>query len=260
MNRAQIIELSRPLQMPTREHLRFALAKAPEKGSDTSLTYDEAIWLILGLTDAEAFGGTQIILPYHHMHRWCDAAAFPLERLMGSLNVLNLSHGPAFEITLEDLTGQDMPIVAGDIVFIHADAGSAGQLAADVTPGSGRTQGQAGTDRAAGHAGTGRAAGLAEAGRAAGQTIQTAGTASQAVGWRFSQKAAEWLVQRKIACLGFAGAAGAGLEPFFRASIPVVTGLSNLERIGSEPYRALIVPMAVSKLDICPVRVIALRS
>ena len=220
MNHQHVIELSRPINAVSMDHLRFALTGEGDARLKPALTYDEAIWMILSLNSRADYNGTQIIIPYHDMRDWLDAARYPLNRLFGRLTVLTVAHRPTFEITLDDLLEQGDTISEGDIVFLR----------------------------------------LQFARRGSGDNADD--------GCRINPEAIDWLIGKKIACIGFdrplcnsqMDPAAAGLDKFFKANIPIVTGLTNLELVNGEDYSALVVPMAVNKLEICPARAIAMKN
>ena len=84
----------------------------------------------------------------------------------------------------------------------------------------------------------------------------------------FSTESIEWLVSRKISCLG---ADLNGIEPkrgrksqpnhklLLGNDIPLIECLTNLDEIKKKRFTAVILPLAIKGLEACPVRVIALE-
>jgi arylformamidase len=76
----------------------------------------------------------------------------------------------------------------------------------------------------------------------------------------------EWLISKKIAMLG-TDAAGIenpeahnqpGHVTLFKANIPLVESLTNLDAIENGKYIAVVLPLPIEKGDACPVRVTAI--
>jgi arylformamidase len=78
------------------------------------------IWYVLQDVRMSSHVGTHIEFPRHFDREGQDAAAFPLERLIGSGCVLDFRHKADNEaITLEDVRAYDDLIQRGDIVLLH---------------------------------------------------------------------------------------------------------------------------------------------
>lgn len=79
------------------------------------------------------------------------------------------------------------------------------------------------------------------------------------------QAGIEWLVSKKIACIGtdgpFVESDNVRNQPghitFFTGNVPIIESLTNLDQVTSGDYIVFILPMAVDNLEACPTRVIA---
>lgn len=82
-----------------------------------------------------------------------------------------------------------------------------------------------------------------------------------------SLEANQWLVDRKIACLGTDAAGlevpGTDYQPNHvaccKAGIPMIESLTNLDKLGMERHMIIILPLPIEGLDACPVRVVAIK-
>lgn len=220
MQSNHVIELSRTIEPNPDCPVRFQVIHPQDSSSKTSLTYNEAIWHIVGLAQSGSEAGTNILLPFHDLSDWTDDARFPISRLIGNLAVVPVSDsGQDSEIGEAELKAYEEEIAEGDLVFF--------QLASPRTP----SRAQAQYSR------------------------------------RLGRSAVEWLIDKKVACVGSDGALLSGQDPESRAlrqllsqaGIPIVCHLTGLERIRTGSCLAFVIPMAVNKLDICPARVIAIR-
>ena len=80
-----------------------------------------------------------------------------------------------------------------------------------------------------------------------------------------AQDGIEWLVEKKIACIGTDGPFiesdyvrnQPGHISLLEANIPIVESLTNLEQVESGKYIVFILPMAVENLEACPTRIVA---
>ena len=85
--------------------------------------------------------------------------------------------------------------------------------------------------------------------------------------FHLSIEANQWLVDKKIACLGTDAAGleipGTDHQPnhvaVCQAGIPMIESLKGLERLGEERHLILILPLPIEGLDASPVRVVALK-
>lgn len=82
-----------------------------------------------------------------------------------------------------------------------------------------------------------------------------------------SIEANQWLVDRKIACLGTDGTGlevpGTDYQPNHiaccKAGIPMVESLTNLDKLGEERHLIIVLPLPIVGLDASPVRVVAIK-
>lgn len=78
-------------------------------------------------------------------------------------------------------------------------------------------------------------------------------------------EANQWLVDKKIACLGSDASGlevpGTDFQPnhqaIFNAGIPMIESLTNLEKVGKGDYIVFILPLPIEGLEASPLRVIA---
>lgn len=220
MNSSHVIELSRTIEPNPDCPVRFQVIHPEGSSIQTSLTYNEAIWHIVGLAQSGTEAGTTILLPFHDLSNWTDDARFPISRLIGNLAIIPVpDSGLDSEISVAELKTYEAEIAEGDLVFFHLASRKA-------------------TSRAE-----------TQSGR------------------RIGRSAVEWLIDRKVACVGSDGdllstqdiESHASRQLLSQAGIPIVCHLTSLERIRTGSYLAFVIPMAVNKLDICPARVIAIR-
>jgi len=77
-------------------------------------------WYILQDISMSSHCGTHIEFPYHHFKAGMDAAAFPLERLVGDCVLLDFRHKkPGDMVSLEDLEAVAAKIREGDMVLFN---------------------------------------------------------------------------------------------------------------------------------------------
>ena len=220
MQSNHVIELSRTIEPNPDSPVRFQVIHPEGSSSKTSLTYNEAIWHIVGLAQSGTVSGTTILLPFHDLSDWTVDARFPISRLIGDLMVVPVpDSGLDSEISAAELKAYEEEIAEGDLVFFHQARRT------------GASPDQLSSDR------------------------------------RLGRAAVEWLIDRKVACVGSDGALLSAQDDeskslrqlLYKAGIPIVSHLTGLERVRSGAYLAFVIPMAVNKLDICPARVIAIR-
>ena len=220
MQSNHVIELSRTIEPNPDCPVRFQVIHPEDSSSMTSLTYNEAIWHIVGLAQSGTETGTTILLPFHDLSDWTDDARFPISRLIGDMVVISgLDPEAVSEIGVSELQACEDEIVEGNIVFFHQ--------APRITASRDRFS----ADR------------------------------------RLGRPAVEWLIDRKVACVGSDGyllsaqdvESKALRQLLSQAGIPIVCHLTRLEQVRTGAYLTFVIPMAVNKLDICPARVIAIR-
>jgi arylformamidase len=82
-----------------------------------------------------------------------------------------------------------------------------------------------------------------------------------------TEDANQWLIDKKIACLGSDAAGlevpGTDYQPnhqaIFNAGIPMIESLTNLDKVENGKYIVFILPLALEGLEASPLRVIAIR-
>jgi len=221
MKRAAIIELSH----------RMPPGKLPEPLGLQARTFDVTevlpevkhrpeIWYVLSRIDMSSHAGTHIEFPYHHWKEGADAAAYPLERLIGPLVVLDFSHKRHQEaITLEEIAVHDERIREGDIVLIRTDMDK-----------------------------------LFWTERWDEQPYLT----TEAMEWLVAKK--PHVVGTDAAGFEVPGTDYQPNHLLiFQNDICMIESATNLAAVGDERMFAFILPLAIEGIDACPVRVVALR-
>jgi len=82
-----------------------------------------------------------------------------------------------------------------------------------------------------------------------------------------TEEANQWLIDKKIACLGSDAAGlevpGTDYQPnhqaIFNAGIPMIESLTNLDKIENGKYIVFILPLPIEGVEASPLRVIAIR-
>ena len=228
MNLKNIIELSHrltpgeeefPLEIET---LRTddALAKSGRQ-STHEIKQGDNIWYIIQEVKMGSHVGTHIEYPYHHQKDGKSAADSPLQRLVGDAVLLDFSHKKKDEeITKQEIIELDADIREGDIVVIRTDMDKLWN-----------------TDKAHDR-----------------PVLAIAAT--------------EYLVKEiGIHCIA-TDATGLEVrgrddqpvhEILFHNDVAMVESLKDLERIKSERFTLIMLPLMVEGMDSCPVRAIAME-
>jgi arylformamidase len=179
------------------------------------------VWYVLGEVTFCTHVGTHIEAPFHHVKEGVDVSGIQVHKLIGNCVVLDFVHkGHQEAITLDELKEYNNLFHGEDILFVRT-----GMDKYYVTP-----------------------------------------------RWMelpyLTEEATHWLIKDKgIACLG---TDAAGLEKFgtdyqpihtilFKAGIPMIESLTNLEKIENGKYIVCIFPLSIEGLDACPIRVIAIN-
>ncbi|MHB9038882.1 MAG: cyclase family protein [Armatimonadota bacterium] len=181
----------------------------------------EDVWYILQDIHMSSHVGTHIELPYHHWKTGADAAAFPLEKLIGQGCVMDFSHKkPNDIIDLDEIRGNAVQVQAGDIVFIRMDCDKLFR-----------------TDKAHDRPilSTEAAQYLVNVG------INCIGTDATGV----ELKGTDYQPNHQL---------------FFSNNIPIVESATNLDKLESTRFHIAILPLAVEGLDSCPVRIVAFEN
>jgi len=187
--------------------------------STHTISRREDIWYILQEVKIGSHLGTHIEFPYHHVKEGKSAADYPLERMMGDAVVLDFSHKKKDEeITKQEIIDAGVEIRKGDIVIIRTDMDKLWN-----TP--------QGHDRPV-----------------------------------LAIEATKYLVlEIGIHCIG---TDATGLEVRGRDDQPVhqillendvamVESFKNLDKIKSERFTLIMLPLMVEGMDACPIRAIA---
>jgi len=125
MNMGRIVDLSQKM-VPGKEHFKLEAKVSDVTEIMPHIKHRKDVWYVLGEVNMCSHVGTHIEFPYHHVKEGDDAAAFPVDRLIGEGVVLNFTHKKADKInpppiTLEELKAHDEKIKKGDIVLIRTD-------------------------------------------------------------------------------------------------------------------------------------------
>ena len=218
MDKQYIVDLSQRL-IPGKEHNFNFDIDLRDAAESMELAYDDSVWYKIAYVSMCTHNSTHVEVPFHHIKEGLQVADFPLERLIGNLTLLDFSYKPDDGvITLEDLKQYDDQIHEGDILFIKTHMDKYFRSADWNTY----------------------------------PYIEVAGI--------------EWLISKKIAVLG-TDAAGIecqtaynqpGHVTLFKANIPLVESLTNLDAVESGKYLVCILPLPIEKGDACPVRVTAI--
>lgn len=212
MDKQYIVDLSQRL-IPGKEHNFNFDIDLRDAAESMELAYDDSVWYKIAYVSMCTHNSTHVEVPFHHIKEGLQVADFPLERLIGNLTLLDFSYKPDDGvITLEDLKQYDDQIHEGDILFIKTHMDKYFRSADWNTY----------------------------------PYIEVAGI--------------EWLISKKIAVLG-TDAAGIecqtaynqpGHVTLFKANIPLVESLTNLDAVESGKYLVCILPLPIEKGDACP--------
>ena len=219
MDKKYVVDLSQRL-IPGKEHnFNFDIDLRDAVDSMAELAYDPSVWYKIAYVSMCTHNSTHVEVPYHHIKEGLYVADFPLERFIGNLTLLDFSDKPDDGvITLEDLKKYDERIHEGDIVFMKTHMDKYFRSADWNTY----------------------------------PYVEVAGI--------------EWLIKKKISVLG-TDAAGIesstafnqpGHVTLFKANIPLVESLTNLDAIEDGKYIACVLPLPIENGDASPVRVTAI--
>ena len=119
--KGRIVDLSHKLY-PGKEEYHLNLTTNNTADLYPQYKVDDGVWYILQDIEISSHTGTHIEFPYHHNRHGMDAAAFPLERLIGDCVLLNFRHKKMGDtVTLEELKGYDDMIKEGDMLLFDFD-------------------------------------------------------------------------------------------------------------------------------------------
>ena len=115
----RIVDLSHEL-LPGKEEYHIELKMHFTDELYPNYIRDENVWYILQDVDMSSHCGTHVEFPYHHNRNGMDAAAFPIERLIGDCVLLDFRHKKANEpVTLEELKAIEDKIQKGDMLLFN---------------------------------------------------------------------------------------------------------------------------------------------
>ena len=115
----RIVDLSHEL-LPGKEEYHINLKTHFTDDLYPNYIRDENVWYILQDVDMSSHCGTNVEFPYHHNKDGMDAAAFPIERLIGDCVLLDFRHKKADEaVTLDELKALGDKIHKGDMLMLN---------------------------------------------------------------------------------------------------------------------------------------------
>ncbi len=190
-----------------------------KRQSTHSINRREDIWYILQEVKMGSHVGTHIEFPYHHLKNGKSAADYPLDRMVGDAVLLDFSHKKKDEeITKQEILDLDADIRKGDILVIRTDMD---------------------------------------------KLWNTAKAHDRPV---LSIEATEYLVNEVgIHCIA-TDATGLEVrgrddqpvhEILFHNDVAMVESLKDLDKIKSERFTIIMLPLMVEGMDSCPIRAIA---
>jgi arylformamidase len=176
-------------------------------------------WYILQDVRMSSHCGTHIEFPYHHNRNGMDAAAFPLERLVGDAVLLDFRHkNPGDAVDVAELQELDDRIHTGDRVLFNFNCA---------------------------------------------RFYRTARSHDRPF---ITNEAIRWLaLEKRIAVIG-SDASGIEIKGvpdqpnhqlLMDNQIPIIEFAANLDALRSERFTLFILPLRVTGLDSCPVRLLA---
>ncbi|MEG0355968.1 MAG: cyclase family protein [Lachnospiraceae bacterium] len=214
------VELSHQLN-PGNEEYELSIQTHKMNELYAQYNVDESDWYIMQIITLNAHVGTHVESPYHHRKDGCDISQVPLENLVGKLVCLDFTYKKCDEVIVKEEIIQMVGErnIKDKIVFFH----------------------------------TGR------------DEFYYAGKEGHERPYPDTE-AIVWLIEQKITCLGIdaTGIEVKGIKDqpnhktLFAANIPLVENLTNLSAIDSDEYTVYILPLCVSGMESCPVRVIAI--
>lgn len=228
MKLQNIIELSHRLT-PGREEFPLeietlrtddALAKSGRQSSH-EIKQGDNIWYIIQEVRMGSHVGTHIEFPYHHLKDGKSAADYPLQRMVGEAVLLDFSHKTKDEeITKQEIIDLNADIRKGDILVIRTDMDK-------------RWKTERAHDRPV-----------------------------------LSIEATEYLVTEiGIHCIA-TDATGLEVrgrddqpvhEILFHNDVAMVESLKDLDRLSSQRFTMIMLPLMVEGMDSCPIRAIAIE-
>lgn len=121
VNFDKVVELSHPM-LPGEENFNLQIDVRDVTDYLPHVTHRPDIWYVLTDIEMNSHMGTHIEFPFHHLHEGPSAGEYPLENLIGTAVVIDVTHkGKDDYILLEDVEKYDGKIEEGDIIFIRTD-------------------------------------------------------------------------------------------------------------------------------------------
>lgn len=121
MIKGRVVDLSHRL-IPGKEEYHLGLKTHNTADLYLQFPVDVGVWYILQDIDMSSHCGTHIEFPYHHNRSGMDAAAFPLDRLVGDALLLDFRHKkPGDAVTLDELQALSDKIKPGDMLLFNFD-------------------------------------------------------------------------------------------------------------------------------------------
>lgn len=220
MREGTIVDLSQKLNSGKEANFSFELDLRDAVLSMPELSYDDDIWYKIGYVSMCTHNSTHVEVPHHHLENGCDLVEMPLNHFVGNLVLMDFTgRTPEDYITRADLEAYNSVVHEGDIVFIKTHMDA---------------------------------------------LFRTKDWAK----YPFIEiDGIHWLIEKKIACLG-TDAAGIedvlarnqpGHVTLFKANIPLVESLTNLDKVETGKYMVFILPLPIVNGDASPVRVVAVN-
>lgn len=219
MDSKKVVVLSQII-IPGEEHFKLQVRLDDVTEILPEVKHRPDIWYKLGEVTFCTHVGTHIEMPLHHLEGGADASEFPVHKLIGPLVVLNLLGKKNREpITLDELKASNKKIGGGDIVFLRT-----------------------GLDK----------------------YYHTARWDEEPY---LTEEANRWLIDKEIGCLGCDSAGfevpGTDDQPnhqaLFKAGIPVIESLANLEKVAVGNYIVFVLPIPIKGIEASPVQVVAIK-
>ena len=221
MEKNDVIELSHSIK-EGEEHFKLKTSVDDVRTLFPDIKVRNGVWYIAGEVTYCTHVGTHIEVPYHHLKEGQDTSEFPVHDLIGNCVVLNfINKKNKEEISLKEFKNYDDQINQNDIVFIRTGMD---RNYRDLSP----------------------------------RWLEEPYPSEEAV---------LWLIEKKIACFGTDSASvevpDTDYQPnhqaLFKAGIPIVESLTNLEKIENGKYIVMLLPLPIKGLDASPLRVVAVR-
>ena len=218
--KGRIIDLSHKL-IPGKEEYHLELETHFTDDLYPQYKRDDDVWYILQDMHMSSHCGTHIEFPYHHCRDGMDAGNYPLERLIGDSLLLDFSHKkPSEAVTLEELKEYSNKILEGDLLMFYFNCA---------------------------------------------RFYRTEKSHDRPY---ITNKAVRWLALEKK--VGLIGSDASGIEVkgvpnqpnhqlLMENGIPVIEFAANLDKLQTERFTLVILPLCVQGLDSCPVRLIAIE-